>query len=268
MSSVAAGADSSGYFTPPTTAWSNFGVAASFEIPIDTDNVIDISSFEYVLEINEEQGVTGFPWSAWCFSQNVDYVDVTGTIAPLGDATVDGTAITGSDAVSVLLTAQPDPTQNGLWITSAGLWGKATSIPASGAIFWVQSGGQLANTYWQCSVGGTQGIFLWQAGGVHALGDLRAPFATPSGFGFVAKCTTAGTSGGSEPSWPSVTGLTVVDGTVTWTMQANSEPIYRIVPLQDPLSLVTGCGEGFAAFGNIWLPVSCAFSGIADCRWD
>jgi hypothetical protein len=35
--------------------------------------------------------------------------------------------------------------------------------------------------------------------------------------GRMYKCTTAGTTGGTEPTWPVVDGGTVVDGTVTWT---------------------------------------------------
>jgi hypothetical protein len=49
-------------------------------------------------------------------------------------------------------------------------------------------------------------------------------YAIPSAFGSIGgdvgkifKCTTAGTSGSSEPSWPTSAGGTVVDGTVTWT---------------------------------------------------
>lgn len=43
-------------------------------------------------------------------------------------------------------------------------------------------------------------------------------FAVPvTANGFYYKCTVAGTTGGSEPSWPTTIGTTVVDGGVTWT---------------------------------------------------
>lgn len=35
--------------------------------------------------------------------------------------------------------------------------------------------------------------------------------------GFYFKCTTGGTTGGTEPTWPTTIGSTVTDGTVTWT---------------------------------------------------
>lgn len=41
---------------------------------------------------------------------------------------------------------------------------------------------------------------------------------------FFYEATTGGTSSGSQPSWPTVEGNTVVDGTVTWTCRGGSFP--------------------------------------------
>ncbi len=61
----------------------------------------------------------------------------------------------------------------------------------------------------------------WQASTAYTLGTVVVP---PAGLenGFRYECTTAGTSGGSQPTWPIVEGATVADGTVTWTCRAGN----------------------------------------------
>ena len=55
----------------------------------------------------------------------------------------------------------------------------------------------------------------WIANNAYALNTRINP---PSVATLYAKVTTAGTSGGTEPVWPTTKGQTVIDGTVTWTM--------------------------------------------------
>ena len=56
----------------------------------------------------------------------------------------------------------------------------------------------------------------WAATTAYSLDDYRKPTAVNvNGHFYIV--TTAGTSGGSEPTWPTVHNSTVVDGTVTWT---------------------------------------------------
>jgi hypothetical protein len=67
----------------------------------------------------------------------------------------------------------------------------------------------------QISLTPTNGLPAWAATTAYSVGDAVEP-TTPNGYRYV--CTTAGTSGGSEPTWPTTgIGSTIVDGTVVWT---------------------------------------------------
>lgn len=58
----------------------------------------------------------------------------------------------------------------------------------------------------------------WAASTAYSVGDLRRQLATPTvGNERVFRCTTAGTSGGSEPSWNLGAGATTNDNTAVWT---------------------------------------------------
>ena len=56
----------------------------------------------------------------------------------------------------------------------------------------------------------------WQASHAYVLGDIVVPTAGKE-TGFRYECTTAGTSGGSEPTWKTTEGETNSDGTAVWT---------------------------------------------------
>ncbi|MCX2728562.1 hypothetical protein OO015_13815 (plasmid) [Thermomicrobium sp. 4228-Ro] len=59
---------------------------------------------------------------------------------------------------------------------------------------------------------------VWQPNTAYSVGDYVIPTAfNTSGPRRLYRCTTAGTSGASEPSWPTTEGGTVNDGTVVWT---------------------------------------------------
>jgi len=61
----------------------------------------------------------------------------------------------------------------------------------------------------------------WAASTAYALGDFVVPTAGLEN-GFRYECTTAGTSGGSAPTWPTTEGATVNDNTVVWTCRLGS----------------------------------------------
>jgi len=67
----------------------------------------------------------------------------------------------------------------------------------------------------------------WEASTAYSLGDYCVP-ATASKNGFVYKCTTAGTSGATEPTWPTTYGATVTDGTVVWTCVFEGHNLFEL----------------------------------------
>lgn len=58
----------------------------------------------------------------------------------------------------------------------------------------------------------------WAATTAYSLNAAVRPTARN---GFVYQCTTAGTSSGTEPTWPTTAGGSVTDGTVVWTCRVN-----------------------------------------------
>lgn len=54
----------------------------------------------------------------------------------------------------------------------------------------------------------------WQNGQAKAAGEIVCPASGLSGFYYV--CTTAGTTAGTEPTWPVIAGNTVTDNGVVW----------------------------------------------------
>lgn len=61
-------------------------------------------------------------------------------------------------------------------------------------------------------------VTAWAATTVYSVGDLRRQLAAPAvNSERVFRCTTAGTSGGAEPSWTLTKGGTTSDGSAVWT---------------------------------------------------
>ena len=73
-------------------------------------------------------------------------------------------------------------------------------------------------------------VAAWAASTAFSVGDIRrASVEQPSGLFF--RCSTAGTSASSEPSWPNMVGDTVTDGTCVWTAIASAyEELAKINP--------------------------------------
>ena len=81
-------------------------------------------------------------------------------------------------------------------------------------------GGSGAGGMWELTSDET-----WEAGIVHVLHNFVGPIIDNT---FSYECTTAGTSGGTEPSWPLVLNQTVGDGGVTWTCRHRA-----LIPIND-----------------------------------
>lgn len=75
---------------------------------------------------------------------------------------------------------------------------------------------------------------IWVKDTVYAEGDYVRPTSLSTFTGYVYKCTTAGTSNSTEPTWPTTVDGTVVDNTATWTCQEELDySNYPMLPLHD-----------------------------------
>jgi hypothetical protein len=90
-------------------------------------------------------------------------------------------------------------TQAGTSASTQPTWPAPGSSVTDNTVKWTNQG-----EYW--------GSSAWQGGTSYS----TAQVILDSNFN-LEKATTAGTSGGSQPSWPTATGNTVTDGTVVWT---------------------------------------------------
>lgn len=89
----------------------------------------------------------------------------------------------------------------------------------------------------------TNASVAWASGTAHALGVQRIP-TTPNNY--LYEVTTAGTTGSSEPTWPTgAIGDTVTDGTVVWTLINDAHQTTEI-KLATASSGLTGATGGAA----------------------
>lgn len=76
----------------------------------------------------------------------------------------------------------------------------------------------------------------WTPGTDYSLGDTVVS-KSPQFTNFVFKGITAGTSGSTEPSWPSIVDETVTDGGVTWVSQEAVHHLYTYIEELDTTEL-------------------------------
>jgi len=95
----------------------------------------------------------------------------------------------------------------------------------------------------------TDNIDDWAGTTAYSLNDRVEP-TTPNGY--VYECTTAGTSSGSEPTWPT-TGIgssTVSDGTVVWTLLSARHEITEVKLATTSGGLSGATGGAALSLGN------------------
>lgn len=76
----------------------------------------------------------------------------------------------------------------------------------------------------------------WAASTAYSVGDLVRP-TTANGHIYI--CVVAGTSGGSEPTWPTVANQTVADNTVTWAETGRAKIVIDADNVQWASSTIT-----------------------------
>lgn len=108
--------------------------------------------------------------------------------------------------------------------TSTGSCGFTEFVDSTGVVSLIMLDGingyvfSNPTTYQQISTASTD---VWTASTAYVLDTIRRP---TSDNGFVYVVTTAGTSSGTQPTWPTTAGSTVTDGSVVWTCQEFSFP--------------------------------------------
>lgn len=102
--------------------------------------------------------------------------------------------------------------------TSTGEVGFTEFVDSTGAVKLVMLDGTKGYVF---STPTTAGVEIndasetaWTASTATAVSTKRRPTVAN---GYVYTCTTAGTTGGTQPTWPTTVGATVTDGTVVWT---------------------------------------------------
>jgi hypothetical protein len=87
-------------------------------------------------------------------------------------------------------------------------------------------------------------------------------YVTPSSAnGFIYGCLIAGTSGATQPAWPTIVGATVVDGTITWIASA---------PMQETFAIydIGVCQFGTDTTVNAVLTLNCAKGAQRQLRFE
>lgn len=103
---------------------------------------------------------------------------------------------------------------------------------------------------WFVSSVGWTAVTQWAASTAYSVGDIRRQTAPTGTNHRVFRCTTAGTSGGSEPTWNLTKGSTTNDNTAVWT-EITGNSTYNTTSFAAPHAwLQHAAGSSWAAAGD------------------
>jgi hypothetical protein len=108
----------------------------------------------------------------------------------------------------------------------------------------------------------TSSYTAWAVTTAYAVGDIRKPTVDN---GHRYRCTVAGTSAGSEPTWPTADGGTVADGTVTWEEYGGALANNTI--WADASANEVATGDGYTTGGATLGSSAVTYSGD-EGKWD
>ena len=289
LTSMAAGAvDQNGTVvcgSAPSGTWAG---QQYIEILCDQNNAIDLSQYQYMVEIDEEAGLTGYPW-ALVAKQPVAAATASGEDIDgnaLNPTTIDGVIVNGSFLGARILLKNQDGSpnaNNAIYVTT----GNGLNYPldmsqpsdfSRGMIVPVQNGLTNPASYWQvgtnrvdwtpngpASPGVAGANFYWVASTAYPRGTRVVP--TGGNGYYYTSLTAAGVSDpATEPTWPTQIGTTVLDGSVVWVCSGQTYPnnlLFFPRPQADDETPATA-GSAFFAHGNIYQAVTATFTGIVD----
>lgn len=103
-----------------------------------------------------------------------------------------------------------------------------------------------------------------RGGRAYSIADVVRPLRAT---GFYAVCSTAGQSAAKEPVWAATEGITVQDGSVTWTMQAapTLPTISAVTYTLDPATVTSGSPTTSGTRTRVKFDASAAEIGTYQC---
>jgi len=183
------------------------------------------------------QGQDPFNWPEMVVPDGSKYKTERGTLWGSAGATLKGVRVVDGSG-------NPHPDFSTMMADDGSVYnvpvlatGSVTGMPTTGADIRLQVVNETGRTAsaWQASTAYTEGDYVLRTTGVGS--------ENVAGLFFV--CTTAGTSGGTEPTWDTTAGNTTNDGTVVWTTR--NVQFYSGDPAGTNYSDTYTDGEEFAA---------------------